>query len=342
MTNATAAATKNAGLDHIRASVPEAVADKSALVRRIETFHVSTRHDIVFSAELDKMLATILADAAQEGYLLAVVGKSGAGKSHTIKRRLDAHPAFKPFSDGLNEMQICLRVRTPADCNTKSLGVAILHHVGYPLVRSSINEIEIWRLVREQLKRREIRIIYLDEAQHVLKAKKKLRQTTDTIKSLMQDADWPIWIIMSGIPEMLDVITHDADKQLERRSRVVPIGDMNDDDVATVTAIVEALAKRVSLKVGFPLTSEFMRRLMHGGIWRQGMIIQLIKLSIEVAIWDKQTDKTKAVSFDHFKEGYRRLCNCTDDTNVFIAKEWQDIIREVDEDGTLTEATVKA
>jgi hypothetical protein len=332
----TLATSLNAGLAHIRATVTDNLAEKSALVRSLERFHVSTRYDKLLTLEVEKLLATILSDSAEEGYALAIVGKSGAGKTHAINHALDGHPAFKPFMVGVNELQICMRVRTPPVCSTKSLGVAILQHVGYPLSRTKLNEIEIWRLVREQLKRREIRIIYLDEAQHVLKTKKNVTEVTDTIKSLMQDPTWPIWIIMSGIPEMLDVIEGDGDHQLERRSRVVRIGDLEAEDFPTIAAIVKAIASRVSFKIGFPLNTGFIHRLVHGGISRQGMVIQLIKLSIESAIWDPKEAEDRTVRFDHFVEGYGRLCDCGDDTNVFLVKEWQEIVREVSDDGKLT------
>ncbi len=330
------AAPLNAGLEHIRATVTDKVAEKSALVRNLEEFHVSTRYDKLLTLEVEKLLATILSGSAVEGYALAVVGKSGAGKTHAINHALDGNPAFKPFYVGVNELQICMRVRTPPVCSTKSLGVAILQHVGYPLSRTKLNEIEIWRLVREQLKRREIRIIYLDEAQHVLKSKKNVMEVTDTIKSLMQDPTWPIWIIMSGIPQMLEVIEGDGDHQLARRSRVVRIGDLEEKDFPTILAIVNEIASDVSFKVGFPLNKGFVRRMVHGGMSLQGMVIQLIKLSIESAIWDPEEIQSRTLRYDHFVEGYRRLCDCDDDTNVFLAKEWQKIVREVNEEGKLT------
>ncbi|MGO4115090.1 TniB family NTP-binding protein [Rhizobium ruizarguesonis] len=327
----------NAGLAHIRATATDKLTEKSVLVRSLERFHVSTRYDKLLTLEIEKMLTTILSGGAKEGYALAVVGKSGAGKTHAINHALDGHAAFKPFMVGVNELQICMRVRTPPVCSTKSLGVAILQHVGYPLLRTKLNEIEIWRLVREQLKRREIRIIYLDEAQHVLKAKKSVTEVTDTIKSLMQDPTWPVWVIMSGIPQMLEIIEGDGDHQLERRSRVLRIGDLKEEDFPTIVAIVKAIASRVSFKVGFPMNTEFVGRMVHGGMSLQGMVIQLIKLSIETAIWDEKEAKTRTVRFDHFVEGYRRLCNCGDDTNVFLAKDWRNIVREVSDEGKLTE-----
>lgn len=331
----------NAGLAHIRATATDNLTDKSVLARSLERFHVSTRYDKLLTLEIEKLLATILSDSAKEGYALAVVGKAGAGKTHAINHALDGHPAFKPFMVGVNELQICMRVRTPPVCSTKSLGVAILQHVGYPLSRTKLNEIEIWRLVREQLKRREIRIIYLDEAQHVLKTKKSVMEVTDTIKSLMQDPTWPIWIIMSGIPKMLELIEGDGDHQLERRTRVIRIGDLKEEDFKTMVAIVKAIAERVSFKIGFPMNTEFVGRMVHGGMSLQGMVIQLIKLSIEAAIWDPKEAVSRTVRFDHFVEGYRRLCDCGDDTNVFLSKEWRAIVREVSDDGKLTQEVVK-
>jgi hypothetical protein len=333
--------TPKTGLDHLRATVSTEVADNAALIARLDTLHISTRYDDMLSLEIDRMLASIMSNSVQEGYAVAVVGRSGAGKSHTIKRRLDAHPAFKPFDDGYgNNLQICLRVRTPATCNTKSLGIEILKEAGYPLKRTTITEKEVWRLVGEQLKLRQIRIIYLDETQHVLKEKEQSGRTStqDTIKALMQNLNWPIWLILSGIPSMLGLIEADDDRQMERRTRVLHIGDMDEDDIALIKLITTAVVKRVDYKLGFPLTDAFLRRLLHAGIKRQGMIIQLIKMSIECAIWDRKT-KSDTIEDRHFAEGYQRLSNCSDSTNVFLVANWADIEREVDNDGKLTEAT---
>ena len=342
MTDQTAAPSRT-GLEHLRASVTSEVVSNSLLIRSLENFHVATRYDDLFSLEVDRLLATILSDSAQEGYAIAVVGKSGAGKSHTVKRRLDAHPAFKPFDDGYgNQMNLCLRVRTPAKCSTKSLGLAILRQAGYPIKRTTINEIEVWRLVGEQLRRRQTRIIYLDEAQHVLKEKdvKGRRNTQDTLKALMQNSEWSIWLILSGIPDMLALIEEDQDQQMERRSRVLEIGDMNEKDMDFFRSVIEAIADRVGYKIGFPLNDTFLLRLLHAGIRRQGMMIQLIKMSVECVLWDPDALKDKTIRFKHFVEGYRRLSNCSTSTNVFLVKEWAEIDREVDDKGKLTEATI--
>ncbi len=342
MTDLIAAASKP-GLEHLRASVSPQVASNSLLIKSLENFHVATRYDDLFSLEVDRLLSTILSDSAQEGYAIAVVGKSGAGKSHTVKRRLDAHTAFKPFDDGYgNKMNLCLRVRTPAKCSTKALGLAILRQAGYDIKRTTINEIEVWRLVGEQLRRRETRIIYLDEAQHVLKEKdaKGRRNTQDTLKALMQNSEWSIWLILSGIPDVLSLIDEDQDKQMERRSRVLEIGDMNESDIGFFRSVIEAIADRVGYKIGFPLNDTFLLRLLHAGIGRQGMIIQLIKMSVECALWDPDAVKDKTIRFKHFVDGYRRLSNCSPSTNVFLVKEWADIEREVDDKGKLMETTL--
>ncbi|MBW9051163.1 TniB family NTP-binding protein [Rhizobium mesosinicum] len=327
------------GLDHLRANVSQAVADKAALINKIDTWHVDTRYDDLFRLEIDRMLASIIGNNAQEGYAVAVVGKSGAGKSHTIGFALDRHPAFAPFDDGYgNRKQIFLKVRTPAKCSTKALGIEILLQAGYPIRRTTITEIEVWRLVREQLQRREIRIIHLDETQHVLK-EKDLRgrtHTQNTIKSLMQNIDWPIWLIMSGIPDMLQLVENDTDQQMGRRTRVLHVGEMDDSDIPFLKAVMKAVAAKVGYKLAFPITANFMSRLLHAGIYRQGMLIQLIKMSVESAIWDEKTARDKSVLHSHFVDGYRRLCNCADGTNVFLIENWADIVREVDDEGKLS------
>ena len=97
---------------------------------------------------------------------------------------------------------------------------------------------------------------------------------------------------------------------------------------------MEELAKAAGLSFAFPLTEQFVRRTAHGGLWRFGMTIQLIKMSIEVALSDG--DSGNDLKPEHFEKGYKRLSKCDVNSNVYVSKDWHLIWRQVTEKGNLT------
>ena len=340
------AAPRSRMLDHVRATVGAKTVERAKILAELKATHIVTEYDDKVDAELELMLAHFLSGNSLEGYAVSVTGKSGAGKSTIVRRRLDAHPALQPIPDGYgNETSACLRVKTPAGCTAKSLGIAILRAAGYPLVRSRIEETEVWNLVGDTLKRKGIFIVFLDEFQHVLQApnQKGVAHLANTVKDFMTEPEWPIWLCLCGVPDLLEFIERDVFQQMKRRAANVPIGDLLDpdlhpaddrDDVGFMSDVLELLAETCGLKVGIPLEKEFLRRLLHAGIWRLGMTIQIIKMAVERALRDDKC--AGALRSQHFVEAYQRISNCDDLTNVFKSNNWFEIVREATEKGMLT------
>lgn len=209
---------------------------------------------------------------------------------------------------------------------------------GYPMEKIPA-ESDLKALVRSRLRRCMHKVIFLDEFQHVLKGPKAkgAAHLTNTIKILTQDPDWPLWLVVAGVPDIMEVIDRDTWFHMDRRMREIAIDNLRNDDeeIDNTKQIVEDMAKAVELEIAFPMTEDFFRRLMHGGLWRFGMTVQLIKMSIESAIYD---DKSAGeLTYGHFEAGYKRLARCKDKwSNVFVAKEWDKIQRQVGRDGKLS------
>lgn len=325
-------------LDHIRSKVGNRLDNRAKVLSDVELHHIRTDYDDRIDEEIDLILAQIVAGNAAEGHAVFVTGASGAGKSTLVRRRFEAHPALQPYIDAYgNEKEIALRVSTPPGCTMRGLGVRILQSAGYPMVKPP-SETEVWSMVRDMLRRRDYHIIVFDEFQHVLKAptSKGVTHTTDTVKALMQDPEWPVWLFLVGIPETLDVIHRDKDGQMERRSRRITLRDYDDDprSLGRLGSVVQSFATAAELKVAFPIKANFLRRLSHAGLYRFGMTIQLTKLAIEAAMTDM--DSGDGLLVDHFAKGYRRMADCEDENNVFVADDWHKIVRESDGDGKLT------
>lgn len=315
----------------LRARVRPKLLDRAETLKALSNVYVESDRDDQLDMEIELIISHMLNENVTSGYAVAVTGPSGAGKTTLVNRRLDATPELEPFDDGYgNTVKYCLRVNTPSACNAKRLGEAIVLATGYPLARSP-NEDDIWLLVRKRLRLGMHKIIFFDEFQHVLKGPKAKGSAhlTNQIKLLMQDPEWPIWIVIAGVPQIQEFIERDEWMQMERRIRPLAIDDLEDTegDIENTKEILEALAETSGLKVAFPLTDEFIRRLMHGGIWRFGMTAQIIKLSIECALWDD--DAGNELRLSHFTEGYRRISNCTKASNVMTAENWDKIQRQV-------------
>lgn len=325
-------------IELFRSQTPANIKDRADVLKALDEVYVSTDSDEQLDMELELVVARILDPTAKEGYAVAVLGPSGAGKSTLVNRRLDAMKQFAPMDDGYgNEVQFCLRVQTPSSCTAKALGTAILKATGYPLERTP-SEDDIWNIIRKRLRLKMHKVIFLDEFQHVLKGPKAKggAHLTNTVKLLMQDPEWPVWLIVAGVPDVMQFVERDEWFQMERRVRPIEIDNLEnaEGDIENMRAIVEAMVGPCRMELAFPTTDDFLRRLMHGGLWRFGMAVQLVKMSIEVALWDDNA--AGELKLDHFVKGYKRLSNCGRDSNVFTAENWHLIERQVTPRGRLT------
>ncbi|TAY73907.1 hypothetical protein ELH84_08430 [Rhizobium ruizarguesonis] len=331
-------------LAHIRATVSPDTEYRSRLLRELKSIHIVTPDDEKITAELDLMVANILAGNAVEGYAVTIVGKSGAGKSKSLDRCIDAHPSFAPFEGKYNKLSLSLRAKTPPSTTLKNLGKELLQVSGYDIALSS-DEDENWRTLIRRMKIMQTKILVLDEFQHVLDAptSKKYMHLSNSIKNLTQSAGWPIWLVICGVPDIKDFISRDTNGQLDRRAPIVEFEGMKDvkEDLERVEDTIYELAEACRLELGFALTRGFLLRLMHGGIWRFGTTVHIIKNAIEKGLWDRSWSRSRGglLTVEHFEHGYKRLArNCPDETNVFKVKDWHLIQREVDDKGRLVEA----
>lgn len=230
---------------------------------------------------------------------LMVTGPSGSGKTKEIS---DMIKRFNQSEAKLPDGKPALFIECILDAmgSWKDLGKAILRAMGYPISQSSrATRTEIWARVAYQAQERGIVGIHFDEAQHILRGKSETERlaTLDAFKTLMKLPDWPLMLILSGVPELSDYVKEEP--QLFRLMTCVSFSDidlfMRDDnelppDYTVIHEIVGSYALTAGLSVEATIqTQDFYHCLATAAAFRWGL---LIDLAFGAATHAKLTGKT--------------------------------------------------
>lgn len=159
-----------------------------------------------------------------EGKGLCVVAPSGAGKTRMLEETFRSHPAFPNFRIP-DKWCPLVGITAPSPSTLGQVGIRLLEVMGYALDRD-LKENQAWFRVRSQMKINQVLFLWLDDLNNVLtmSSEEEIQKVRDTLKDLMNNPDWPLQLIVSGIPDLLPFFR--ADKQLRRRFRYLYLGKL--------------------------------------------------------------------------------------------------------------------
>ena len=288
--------------------------------RQIDGMYITSPRDTMLAREIGLMVTTTIASLETdrpEGRVLAVIGEPGAGKTWAIERAIGTLP--------LLETRL-LSITAPSQCNLNQLGRTILAKLGYALKRE-VKEHIVWEMVRDKLPEHGIRFLWVDELQHVFRHMNpgELQRISDTIKSLAQRRQWPLGIIMSGLPVLSSLLK--MDRQIERRSHTLTFGRLNfPDHVGHVRHLLTTvIEKQAGLKLDTVFQSdELIHRVCHATDGTFGVIISMTRQAVFVAIDRENFDGTVRVA--DFAVAYARERDCLPSQNVLTADKWHEIV----------------
>lgn len=275
-----------------------------------------------FQILLHRRQADIANQRANETRGLAVIGASGSGKTTGVERLLRSHLTANRClpcegnSEGDPEERQIISLRIPSPATVKFVGLTILRGLGYPM-NGNRQAWYIWNLVKYHLQQRRTLILHLDEAQDLsAKGTERERQSVvNLLKSLMQDPDWPVCLILSGTDELVDILNFDP--QLGRRFQPIcfdPISDIA--DLPRIDRVLRTYAEKVPLELAAEVTTpEFLQRLTHAAANEFGLMIEIIISGIEVAL----LRRSKTLAASDFIEAFRLRAGCLDGLNPFCA-----------------------
>ena len=280
-----------------------------------------------FDRQLQRRRAVQSLELVEEARAIAVIGAPGSGKSKLVTRVLDQHPDLTSPKQG-DEMIDYISILVPTSETMKGLGSILLEKVGYGSERKGTSTSDTWRQVYTLLKNRNTHYIHLDEAQHLIASpNKNVREgVVDRLKTLLNNDTWPVGLILSGTPKVLEMLN--SDPQLGRRIDVVKLPAISwASHAKEVRALIYVYAEKAGVSVCEDLDiDDLVPRLIHAGANEFGNSIFMLVLALEDALLSGAT----VLSKDHFAEVFRRKADCVPALNIFIARDFLSIdAREV-------------
>ncbi len=252
---------------------------------------------------------------------VALIGASGSGKTTIVNRLIKSLSKRHQASLQSDECEI-LSFPVPSPATLKFVGQRGLQAIGYPLRRDKTSHI-IWDMFKEHLHARKTLILHLDEAQDLSlnQTAREMQSVINTLKSLMQNQEWPVSIILSGMPILKDMLNHDP--QLARRFIPFELPKLNAvHDADQILHLIAYYAKHADLGVDEDLLSdEFSARLIHAADGEFGLLIETTISAIEVAF----RSGCAVLGLIDFKEAFSRKAGCIDALNPFVASDFERI-----------------
>lgn len=288
----------------VTADLPEAPCAPSAvsLVEILRNHHISFPRDNEVAGALKELAAQIPVrrdTSAPHGPLnrdeqdvLVITGATGSGKNFTIKRALRAVPA--PFDAAATIERHTLLVKFPSAFSTKELARRILKKLGLEtIVDEPHADAELWALVSWHLQMHGVLVLHLDEFQR-WKTERGLAGTSHRIKAIYRLAEilndlllnehWPVSLVISGLPEVLEFWDLEAMDQVNRRSKFVSFAQMSGAYRSAMGVAISDYAALAGIKVTLSPSDEVAERLIFASGHTVGIALEYAQEAVISAV----------------------------------------------------------
>lgn len=298
--------------------------ERARLLTLLHGTYITSARDKRLSNQFDRLVDGALlphqTDPGKrlEGRGLFVLGESHAGKSRSILHLFSKRTYLKPYESDIGTMMPLVSVVAPSPCTLRQLANAILDKIGYD-TKSDLKENVAWRIVKQQLENRKTIILHIDEIQHCLQSQSDLekQKLLDTLKNLMQNSEWPVRLVLSGLPEF--GLFARQDKQIPFRSRTIHLPPLSvPGDIKWVRFMVKEIFGRLNVDISGISGDDFYLRLCHAASNFPGRIARYIQGAGEEVIYDNRGE----VTTEDFAEAYSLISGCEREENVFLARNW--------------------
>lgn len=301
---------------------PDAIRERSA-----ERYFESGRDKVLsgFIEKLRKNAKDLERGRGSQRRSLFVIGETGSGKTRSIARILPLIEEWQPSKDEYgDDVTPLICIKPPKPCNMRALAIELLTAMRVP-VKGRKTDPELWVFLKEQLKERGVKAIWIDEMQDVLRnnTPKAIQAVQDVLKALVQIDGWPIHTIYSGVPALATFLQ--GDRQLARRSYVMRYEPMEyPEDEEWIEKIIETVTVEDCgmARADDTQTDVFREKLCRAASGAFGQVVELVQ---EACFRAADSGRTQ-VKLADFTKVYEGMTGCTRRDNVFVAANWREIV----------------
>lgn len=329
-------------LARLRSSLPPEVLAASDRMDEIRRRLVDTARDVEVDERLLRLKTSMFGPVdGKEGSILIITGESHAGKTTMLERKLLVDPGLQPYEIDGKPITPLVYMGVKAPNSLQSLAVELLATLGYP-VKVDMKRPAAFKLLREKLQERQVLILWLDEAQNLLHVNNPMELTivANNLVTLVQNMEWPIRIILSGLPELDDLVDF---KQIRSRADHWPLGKTTNPAHVAVW-LHEIVEKHAELTLDDTLyrydedeekwidNVEFGLRLVHASGGNFGTIMRLIRDAVgcglkeyDLAVAKGDAPPTCQIGRRHFAKAYANIVGVSNKANIFWAPNWGEL-----------------
>lgn len=320
---------EEAAIARLRSKVPPervALADR---VSKLHSHYLGLNRDDEVEEGLEGLLDSIAAHTPENAErpdkrrILVICGESGAGKSRAITHHLRNCSALQTYvdADGV-PVRPLLAFDVPSECTLKRLAVEGLKALGFN-TKGRNGKLDPWHQFRLSLKAHGVNVVLLDESQQLFETMNVLQRQAilNAIKHLVQMPDWPVRVILVGVPPLDHFLTEDH--QIVNRMVPIPFDKLKGKEGRKT--IKKQVAKIVTQHAGMQMASDldddFVDRLLHASADEFGTAVQTIRGAVELAM----KAGSDAACLDDFADYYAKVSGCEPHLNIFECEGWEQV-----------------
>ena len=151
----------------------------------------------------------------------------------------------------------------------------------------------------------------------------------DRFKALLKRPDWPMVLILPGVPDFAKHIEKERPSEVRRQLRflLTPTHfEMIDPsrDISEVNAMAFSYAAKAGVAFDGLSTMDFMQRLIHAGAYRWGLVIEMLLLALTICVEAEES----AVSIDHFVTAFSQIYGLPSGFSPFTMPDYGDAFDE--------------
>jgi hypothetical protein len=272
-----------------------------------------------------------------EGKGLCLIGPSGSGKSTLLTETFRSHAAFPNFRVQ-EKWSPLVGITAPGSGNLGAIGLRVLHTLGFSVERD-LKEHQAWSKLLPELMLNNVLFLWIDDLNNMLTltSEEELQKVRNSLKDLMNNPEWPLQLIVSGITEMLPFFRQD--RQFRRRFRYLYLSKLAAADHADfLQTSIEHLCEVSKIKLDVKPDEDLVGRLLHAGAYEMGICIEIVVEAVMEAL-DNSSRRLKRVDFAN---SFADRFTLSDDQNPFVASGWHaiDMTRLYSQDGDKIDDTV--